>query len=264
MKKMSSKTSGFLNIRVLFAFILCSAGGLLGFAALGAPADAAPSVDRTPTADTTNGPETTSAKPRETRLVKTARAFKGDLRSLPRVKPVERERPELEGPEINPKMYVPPGGLTNNNQPAIASVAPGISAPAPAPNNVFEGLDRFNWGAGSPPDTNGDAGPADYIQTVNTSIGVFRKSDGFQEAAFTFNTFMSQGAFGNLCDTNNFGDPVVLYDTFEDRWIITDFAFLTDISGNVLAPSYQCFAASKTSDPIAGGWNFYSIQITDA
>ena len=36
---------------------------------------------------------------------------------------------------------------------------------------------------------------------------------------------MSQGHFGNLCDTNNFGDPVVLYDTFEDRWIITDFAF---------------------------------------
>src|SRR5204863_141820 len=83
-------------------------------------------------------------------------------------------------------------------------------------------------------------------------IGVFRKSDGFQEAAFTFNTFMSQGAFGNLCDTNNFGDPVVLYDTFEDRWIITDFAFLTDISNNVLAPAYPCFAASMNGNPFTG------------
>src|SRR5437588_2692357 len=264
MKKMSSKTSGFLNIRVLFAFILCLGGGLLGFAALGAPADPAPSVDRTPSADTTNGPETTSAKPRETRLVKTARAFKGDLRSLPRVKPVERERPELEGPEINPRIYVPPGGLTNNNQPAIASVAPGISAPAPAPLNVFEGLDRFNWGAGSPPDTNGDVGPTYYIQTVNTSIGIFRKTDGFQVAAFTFDTFMSQGHFGNLCDTNNFGDPVVLYDTFEDRWIITDFAFILDASNNVVGPAFQCVAASQSGDPVAGGWNFYSTQLTDA
>src|SRR5438270_1703646 len=263
MKKMSSKTSGFLNIRVLFAFILCLTGGLLGFAALGAPADPAASVDRTATADTTNRPVTTTAKPQETRLVKTARAFKGDLRSLPRVKPVERERPELEGPEINPRMYVPPGGLTNNNQPAIASVAPGISAPAPAPLNVFEGLDRFNWGSGSPPDTNGDVGPTYYIQTVNTSIGIFRKTDGFQVAAFTFDTFLSQGHFGNLCDTNNLGDPVVLYDTFEDRWIITDFAFQVDGSGNPISPAYQCFAASMTGDPVGGGRNFYSIQIPD-
>src|SRR5438874_257683 len=74
---------------------------------------------------------------------------------------------------------------------------------------------------------------------------------------------MSQGSFGNLCDTNNFGDPVVLYDTFEDRWIITDFAFLTDISGNVLSPAYQCFAASMNGNPVTGGWNFYSIQIPD-
>src|SRR5438105_158320 len=164
---------------------------------------------------------------------------------------------------------------TNAPAPPAAAGAPALSphsssptaaknpAQAPAPIAVYEGLDRFNWGAGSPPDTNGDVGPNHYIQTVNTSIGVYRKSDGVQLAAFTFNTFMSQGNFGNLCDTNNFGDPVVLYDTFEDRWIITDFAFLTDVSNNVLAPAYQCFAASMTGDPVAGGWNFYSIQITD-
>ncbi len=206
-------------------------------------------------------------KPREGRLTK-AHEFRGDLRRLPRTKPVERERRELEAPALNPTFYVPPGKSTSNAQESAASettqaAAPQTSAPAPPPNNVFEGLDRFNWGAGSPPDTNGDAGPTYYIQTVNTSIGIFRKSDGFQEAAFTFNTFMSQGAFGNLCDTNNFGDPVVLYDSFEDRWIITDFAFLTDISGNVLAPSYQCFAASQSGNPLTGGWNFYSIQISD-
>src|SRR5207248_127524 len=127
----------------------------------------------------------------------------------------------------------------------------------------FAGLDFAGFGNGHPPDTNGDVGPNYFIQTINTSIGIFRKSDGVRVAAFSFNTFMSQGHFGNLCDTNNFGDPVVLYDSFEDRWIITDFAFLTDISGNVLTPAFQCFAASKTPDPIVGGWNFYSIQIAD-
>ena len=208
----------------------------------------------------------TDRKPREWQLTK-AHDFNGDLRNLPRHRPVERERRELEGPAPNPSVYVPPGGSTPQGQPSDTqpgpSIAPQIAAPAPAPLNVFEGLDRFNWGAGSPPDTNGDVGPTHYIQTVNTSIGIFRKTDGFQEAAFTFNTFMSQGNFGNLCDTNNFGDPVVLYDTFEDRWIITDFAFVLDGSNNVLAPAYQCFAASKSGDPLTGGWNFYSIQVAD-
>src|SRR5258706_9803990 len=196
-------------------------------------------------------------KPREERLTK-ATTFNGDLRALPHRKPVQRERRELDEPALNPTLAP--------RIPATAPSAPqigGPSAPAPAPLNVFEGLDRFNWGAGSPPDTNGDVGPNNYIQTVNTSIGVFRKTDGFQEAAFSFNTFMSQGNFGNLCDTNNFGDPVVVYDTFEDRWIITDFAFVLDVSNNVVAPSYQCIAASKTGNPVTGGWNFYSIQVTD-
>src|SRR4029079_19652718 len=119
-------------------------------------------------------------------------------------------------------------------------------------------------GAGHPPDTNGDVGPNHYIQAINTSIGIYNKNGTIAAGPFTFNTFMSQGNFGNLCDTNNFGDPVVLYDSFEDRWIITDFAFTFDGSGNVSNPpgSFQCIAASKTGDPFSGGWNFYSINTT--
>jgi len=195
-------------------------------------------------------------KPTELQLQR-AGSKKFDLRKLPHTKPKQQERPEFEEPEPNPVEL--PGGPHVS---APISV-PGPSAPAPAPNAVYEGLDRFTWGAGSPPDTNGDVGPTHYIQTVNTSVGVYRKTDGFQEAAFTFNTLMSQGAFGNLCDTDNFGDPVVLYDTFEDRWIITDFAFKLDGGGNVLAPAYQCFAVSMNGDPVTGGWNFYSRLISD-
>ena len=135
------------------------------------------------------------------------------------------------------------------------------NAPAPAPDSSFAGLDFATWGQGHPPDTNGDVGPSYFIQTINVSIGIYDKSNGNRVAAFTFNSFMSQGAFGNLCDTDNFGDPVVLYDTYEDRWVITDFAFKLDGSGNVNPQhSFQCFAVSKTGDPVAGGWNYYSIE----
>jgi len=114
---------------------------------------------------------------------------------------------------------------TSRSQTTRESSLPAPSVPAPSPSNSFEGLDFTNWGAGHPPDTNGDVGPQYYIQTINTSVGIYNKSDGTRVAAFSFNTLMSQGNFGNLCDTNNYGDPVVVYDTFEDRWIITDFAF---------------------------------------
>jgi len=182
-----------------------------------------------------------------------------DLRKLPQKPPQRRERPEREGPEPEPVEL--PGAPSLD---APAALMPKPSAPAPAPSRNFDGLDYANWGAGHPPDTNGDVGPTYFIQSINSSIGIFRKSDGVRVAALTLDTFMSQGNFGNLCDTNNFGDPVVLYDTFEDRWIITDFAFTLDGTGNVINPpgAYECFAVSKTGDPVTGGWYFYSTNTT--
>ncbi|HYR75667.1 MAG TPA: carboxypeptidase-like regulatory domain-containing protein [Pyrinomonadaceae bacterium] len=200
--------------------------------------------------------------PRELRLQK-AHPFDGDLRKLPYRKPVRKWRPEREPPHRVLQIY--PGTTTPAQPSAQTQMAvPTPAAPAPTPNISFDGLDFANWGAGHPPDENGDVGPTYYIQTVNTSIGIYNKSTGVRVAAFTFDTFMSQGSFGNLCDTDNFGDPVVLYDTFEDRWFITDFAFQLDGSNNVINPpgSFQCIAVSKTGDPVAGGWNFYSINTT--
>jgi carboxypeptidase family protein len=199
--------------------------------------------------------------PREDRLMR-GRSFHGDVRTLPQIPPEKFERPEHEEPPFRPTLA--PGttdpGPGTHTSPLSPVAPPSPSAPAPAPSNSFDGLDFANWGAGHPPDTNGDVGPVYYIQTINTSIGIYTKSTGVRAAAFTFNTLMSQGNFGNLCDTANFGDPVVLYDTFEDRWVITDFAFNLS-GGNVVAPQFQCFAVSKSGDPVAGGWNFYSVQV---
>jgi len=170
--------------------------------------------------------------PRELRLQR-ARPFDGDLRKLPYRKPVKKWRPEREPPDHKPRVF--PGTSTSPTAPT----QPGVSAPAapaPTPNISFDGLDKANFGAGHPPDENGDVGPTYYIQVINTSIGIFNKSTGVRVAAFTFDTFMSQGNFGNLCDTDNFGDPVVLYDSFEDRWFISDFAFQLDDAFNVIIP----------------------------
>lgn len=207
-------------------------------------------------------------RPHEWKL-RRARQFDGDLRHLPQARPIKAERPEREGPEPNPTRFAPPNGTSapeaneSSDTPNAAVSEP--VAPAPPPSSSFEGLDFNTWGNGHPPDTVGDVGPNHYIQAINTSVGIYDKSTGNLITAFTFNTFMSQGHFGNLCDTNNFGDPVILYDTFEDRWVITDFAFQLTSGGAVVSPpgAFQCFAVSKTGDPVAGGWNFYSLNQTD-
>ena len=173
--------------------------------------------------------------------------FKGDLRHIPQGNLVRSEnRPEPR----NPADTLP--SQTRQQDSALQTQAPSISAPTTGSN--FAGLDHTGWGAGWPPDPNGDVGPNYYVETVNTSIGFFNKSDGSRAAAFSFNSLFSQAGTGTPCDNSNQGDPVALYDPFGDRYIVTDFAWTSFSTG----PFYQCFAVSKSGDPISGGWNFYA------
>lgn len=260
MRKTFDLRLGFFNLRALVGFALCFLAVVFVLFAIDVPPDQsiAPQIVTQVQALTQRNPQQLSA-------IRAAHSFRGDLRILAYIPPVREERTEIEPPPFVPRLYQPLG--TSSSTTAAPTISPGpasvSTSPAPAPLVTFDGLDYAAWGAGHPPDPNGDVGPTYYIQVVNTSLGVYRKSDGVRVAAFTFNSFMSQGQFGNLCDTNNFGDPVVLYDTFEDRWIITDFAFKHDQSGNILNPPgvYQCFAASKSGDPVTGGWNYYSIFV---
>lgn len=175
--------------------------------------------------------------------------FDGDVRSLDGKKPRDRgERPEKGQPEP---------GIAASAKDAVAQAA-AVSASAPSPSTVFPGLDYNTAGNGFPPDTNGDVGPNHFVQSVNTSIGIFSKT-GTKLASFPFDGFI-QGT-GTLCDTDNYGDPVVLYDTFSDRWIISDFAFTINAAGDVTSDNYQCFAVSKTGDPVNGGWWFYAFKV---
>jgi hypothetical protein len=190
------------------------------------------------------------------------RPFLDDLRHLPASLPAQREH----RPDRGLEREEPPLGTTAGSGDRAAQIA-APAAPAPAPGSgggagSFAGLDFQHFGDGWPPDTNGDVGPTYYIQTVNTSVGIFRKSDGVMVTAFSFDTLMSQGNFGNACDTENFGDPTVVWDPGADRWIISDFAFALS-GGNPVAPYFQCFAVSKTGDPVSGGWYFYSLQTND-
>ncbi len=207
-------------------------------------------------------------RPDEGRAVKSRKSFDGNLRNLVSKPKKDRVRFPNERVLPNPQNF---GARRDDKDPRIeepphSGIAPGATAPAPAPINTFEALGRTGgWGNGYPPDPTGDVGPNHYVQAINTALAIYDKTGTLLAGPMNLDTFMSQGNFGNLCDTDNFGDPVVLYDTFEDRWIVSDFAFTLSGSTVVNPPgSFQCIAVSKTGDPVSGGWNFYSINRTDA
>ncbi|HXB40058.1 MAG TPA: T9SS type A sorting domain-containing protein [Bacteroidia bacterium] len=78
-----------------------------------------------------------------------------------------------------------------------------------------------NWqgqsGSGYPPDPTGAAGPNHYVQAVNTVYKSYTKTGGAVTGGGPFN--LSTLWSGSTDD----GDPVVLYDKYADRWVITQF-----------------------------------------
>jgi hypothetical protein len=172
--------------------------------------------------------------------------FRGDIRNIPRVKPVRGEaRPEPRAP-FDPLPNASAGDPAVQTQPALSQPATGSS---------FDGMSfAGDAGAGWPPDPNADVGPNHIVETVNTSIGIFDKS-GTKLTSVTFDSLFT--GTNTPCDAANQGDPVALYDPFGDRYIVSDFAWSNFSSG----PFYECFAVSKSSDPVKGGWNFYAYQV---
>ncbi len=160
--------------------------------------------------------------------------------------------PEFDGPD-SPK-------APRQHPAALITRGAGVGDPSmPSPLQTFAGLDFNTWGAGWPPDTVGDVGPNNYVQAVNTSVGIYSKT-GAQQAAFTFNSLWSGAGSGTPCDTTHNGDPTVVYDPAADRWFVADFAWTNLMSG----PYYECIAVSKTGNPVTDGWWLYAVRADDA
>lgn len=194
------------------------------------------------------GPDIPGSDLPETAVIPLAGHSDVDLRRLPQTGIANKKlMPEMLGPRDD-SLGVDAG------PDAVLQSDYSIEA-MPVPTTHFAGLDLQSWGAGWPPDTHGAVGPNHYIQAVNTSMAIYNKT-GTRLAAFTLNNFMSGSATGSACDSYNQGDPIVLYDDYSGRWIITDFAWKS-----TRGPFYECIAVSKTADPVTGGWWFYEFQV---
>ncbi len=133
---------------------------------------------------------------------------------------------------------------------ALNSLQGGEPNVLPAPITSFEGNSSNDnvavfGGRVLPPDTNGDVGPTQYVQTVNLVFSVYNKTTGARLTGPSriSSLFTAAGVTG-VCSTNDNGDPIVLYDSLADRWLISQFAF----ASSTAPPYHQCIAISKTGD----------------
>jgi hypothetical protein len=108
----------------------------------------------------------------------------------------------------------------------------------PAPITSFNGPPNISLV--SPPDPVGDVGPNHYVAMSNLSFQIFDKLGNSLYGPAANNTLWA--GFGGDCETDNAGDPIVIYDQLADRWMLTQFT----ASG----PTYfNCVALSTSGDP---------------
>jgi hypothetical protein len=117
----------------------------------------------------------------------------------------------------------------------------------PGPITTFNAQPNVNGVV--PPDSNGTVGPNHIITMVNLTFQIFDKTGNSLFGPANNNTLWA--GFGGDCQTDNSGDPVVLYDRAADRWVLSQFT----ASGPTF---FECVAVSTTSDP-TGSYFRYAI-----
>jgi hypothetical protein len=151
---------------------------------------------------------------------------------------------EERGATVTDKAFTGDGALQETPLPSTSAI----------PNTManFEGVnndDNFNiFGFRvNPPDPIGDVGPNHYVEMVNLVFAVYDKQGNRLLGPVDTGTLWSGFAVDDCTDPS--GDPVVLYDQFVDRWILTQFT--------TAGPEYfDCVAISQTSDPTGAYYRY--------
>ncbi len=177
------------------------------------------------------------------------------------------ELPESQEHDLE-ELKIPAARIPKSDKPdPVVQIAPKVrpsNAPAspdvPATGFNFDGVPGSLTG-GYPPDTNGSVGNDQYVETVNSRYQVWslnRTTHAATSLLGPVNINTLWAGFGGACQSQNSGDPVVLYDKVANRWLISQFTSSADAGGFF----YQCVAVS-TSPNAAGTYARYAFAVPD-
>ncbi|GAB5518598.1 MAG: hypothetical protein RhofKO_08490 [Rhodothermales bacterium] len=126
-----------------------------------------------------------------------------------------------------------------------------VSGPVPFVN--FDGPRVTDNPRGiAPPDPSGAIGINHYVQMSNLITEIFDRDGNTVLGPFPSNAFFT--GLGGACENDNDGDPIVLYDAVNSRWVVSQFALSASGLGKA-----QCIAVSEADDP-TGNYFAYEFQ----
>ena len=111
----------------------------------------------------------------------------------------------------------------------------------------------------NPPDPVGDVGPNHYVEMVNLVFAVYDKQGNLLLGPVDTGTLWDGFVIPDCTDPS--GDPIVLYDQFADRWLLSQFT--TRGLNDPALPFYNCVAISQTGDPTGAYYRYAFITQPD-
>jgi len=225
MKKKSASQSAFFKLRVLVAVLLCFSALTLVLFAFG-------KASAQPRPPSQNPQPLIRAQYRGIMPV-----VKFDISPpLRSMRPLLTKEPtKRENEEQGPIPLGPVGPVVRDT--VVQQVLGKIAIPAPIIS--FDGPSNISGVA--PPDPNGAIGPNHVVVMDNLQFQIFDRNGTSLFGPANNNTLWS--GFGGDCETDNAGDPVVIYDQLADRWLLSQF---TSSAGPQF---FECVALSQTNDP---------------
>jgi hypothetical protein len=246
-----SKNRAFAHVRILAAVLLVLAAAALVFLAVSPPAVAQPSARPQPLTPKFSTAVAFDVSPAFRSLPRIARPRTFPPDTILEVRP----EPAVKGPAVHRAKGHGADGVLQ-----LFSPAPTI----PAPLLTFEGLsnqDNFNiFGFRvNPPDPNGEVGPNHYVEIINLVFGVYDKAGNLLLGPIDTGSLWAGFPIEDCTDPS--GDPVVVYDQLEDRWLLSQFTTRGfDENGDFNGlPFYNCVAVSQTGDPTGAYFRYAFI-----
>ncbi|MHB1423465.1 MAG: hypothetical protein ACYC3I_09785 [Gemmataceae bacterium] len=131
--------------------------------------------------------------------------------------------------------------------------------------NTFPGISFPNSGypnsRGAPPDTQGAAGPLDYVETVNQAIAIYNKNTGETISTTSLADFLyTQGGLPQADAGSHLSDPAIVWDEQIQRFIVGD----QDVNNTTQVSTFD-IAVSKSANPAtltSADWNFFQVNTT--
>jgi hypothetical protein len=152
--------------------------------------------------------------------------------------------PSGEFKVVNPRnrgsnKVVPGKGYPKTRDAAIQTKQGEIESKAP-----ILSFDAATSGS-TPTDPTGAVGPNHYVNAWNSSFAIYDKEGNILSLPASLRTI------GGTFDGEDLGDPIVLYDEFADRFLITQFSD---------TPNSFLVAVSQGPDPVNDGWYTYRFE----